>query len=177
VVRSIEEIIQFLQTQPNEVWHPSCYPWTAIEDSQPIKELITEAEQELDIELPQDYKSFIQFCGGGELVWQDNLIDFFDMEDVLDCNLDPTRWGEAIKYMPGMIFFGSDRGERLYFFDPINYMGRGCWATYIAYGLRTFEGSKYIAQDFTHFIEFMLSDKSISDLPDLEEEGWRTKPD
>jgi hypothetical protein len=106
---------------------------------------------------------------------RNNVINLFAVQDVGFFTLDPTeRLG---KNLPGMIIFGNDNGDCIYYFDPINYLGKGYWATYLAYSSRRFEYSSYVARDFTHLIHYILRGDSIYNLGFLQEEGIIHRPD
>jgi SMI1 / KNR4 family (SUKH-1) len=141
---------------------------------QPIEEL-DRLEKTLLVKFPDDYREFLLYCDGGEFD-NNTRLSFFDINKVYTFNIEK---GDSLRQsIPGMILFADDYGNYVFYFDPENYLGRGRWAIYsVGLGSRSFEYSKYEAQNFTHLIQRALNEEGLTDGPWLKDEGYYPRPD
>lgn len=119
---------------------------------------ILELEQRLNLSLPEDYRSFL--LNFGTVEFHNIRLLLFDLDRLEDFNPD-RDWSVDL---PEMFFLGNDLGNYVLYFDPFNRLGRGNWAIYSAsLGNRSFEYSKYQAQNFTHLIQRALKGEELTD--------------
>ena len=85
----------------------------------PSTDAIAAAEQDLGVDLPDDYRSLLSSCRGGTIRGAHAVVELWAIDELA---LLTEERGDAI---PEAIFFASDGGDRLYFFDPTGRLGRG----------------------------------------------------
>nr|WP_242033517.1 SMI1/KNR4 family protein [Phormidium sp. FACHB-592] len=71
-------------------------------------------EQALGVKFPESYRQFLMYSDGGEFV--DNRLSLYNLYEFESVNPDPD-WSPGL---PGMIFFGNDCGDNIFYFDPEN---------------------------------------------------------
>ena len=98
----------------------------------------------------------------------------FNLYEFESFNPDPV-WSSGL---PGMIFFGNDCGNGVFYFDPENYLGKGHWAVYsVGMGSCSFEYSRYEAASFSHLIQRALKREDLREGPWLQDDGTLPRPD
>jgi hypothetical protein len=129
-------------------------------------------EQELGVKFPESYRQFFMYSDGGEFV--DYRLYLFNLYEFESFNPNPD-WSPDL---PGVIFFGSDGGSAVFYFDPENYLGKGHWAVYsVGRGDCTFEYSRYEASSFSHLIQRALNGEDLREGPWLKDDGTLPRPD
>jgi hypothetical protein len=74
---------------------------------------LAEAERELDVELPTDYRAVMLRCDGGEADFGSTWISLWQVRDLAERN----EGLKVAEFAPGFIYFGSDGGGEGYAWD------------------------------------------------------------
>lgn len=98
--------------------------------------------------LPPDYKSFLSVANGGEgMVGTNAYLILWGIEELTPLN----KAYQVEKYVPGLLFFGSDGGGEAYAFNTCNKM-RVVRVPFVGMGVSTVQP---IAENFTDFLEYL----------------------
>lgn len=77
-------------------------------------EAIAEAEKNLNVKFPQEYKDFILKYNGGEgEIGEEGYLVVWSVDDIAQYNEDY----DVETYNPGLVYFGSDGGDMAFAFD------------------------------------------------------------
>jgi len=132
------DVVALLRSHEGTSWTPRP-PASASE--------VVATEKALGKTFPPEYKSLLMYSDGGTLRGAEARVFFFRIEEVRQFNGDPV-WSSHI---PGMVIFGDDLGDYIYYFDPENRLHRGAWAVYLVEkGAVSFDYSKYAAGSVEH---------------------------
>ncbi len=77
------------------------------------REVVERVQSELGIVFPQDYTDLMEWSNGGEDWIGESYLRLWPMEEIPLMN---AGYG-ALRFAPGMVFFGGDGGGMIYGFD------------------------------------------------------------
>jgi hypothetical protein len=130
--------------------------WTPARPSN--KEDIVKVEKKLNVQFPEDYKQFLLYSEGGELENDDTFIDFYDLYYLDELNPHPV-WSLGL---PEMIFFASDQGDYICYFDPNNRLCKGHWYIYgVEMGMSNFDYSIPLAENIYDLFQRVFNGEDI----------------
>ncbi|MEQ8465109.1 SMI1/KNR4 family protein [Coleofasciculus sp. E1-EBD-02] len=142
-------LVNLLMPYENQGWTPA---------RPTSEEAIVAVENKLQLNFPDLYRKLLLYSDGGELEIGEAFINLFDSDYLRELNPHPV-WSTGL---PGMVFFGDDQGDYLYYFDPKNRLGHGNWAVYgVSMGSCSVERSMYLAQDITHLFRRILNGEDV----------------
>jgi len=142
--------------------HPSFYQRTGESAA-----TIAAAEAALGAPLPAEHVELLA-AGAGAIAGAESQLYFFEARELALFAVPPN----AYVGLAGMILFGHNGGDYLYFYDPAGELGRGSWAIFMigmpaAHGAPAMarESAWYVAPDLRQLVERILSGQAMEDGP------------
>ncbi len=111
------------------------------------KESIDLVEKKLQIDLPDEYRHFIEKHNGAEgAIGKNNYLVIWSIEEIVELN---EAYGVS-EFTPGLVYFGSDGGGLAYAFDK-----RLATISIVKFPFDSIhiEDAEHIAQEFGDFIK------------------------
>jgi hypothetical protein len=122
----------------------------------PSADAIAAAEHDLGVDLPDDYRSLLSSCRGGTIRGAHAVVELWAIDELA---LLTEERGDAI---PDVMFFASDGGDRVYFFDPTGRLGRGRFAVFMVEGgVLTEERSVHVGDSFSVLVDRVLGGERL----------------
>ena len=122
------------------------------------------AEKALGTRFPAEYQTLLLYSNGGALKAAQARVLFFSIEELPEFNVHRV-WSP---HLPGMVVFGDDFGDYIYYFDPENRLHRGDWAIYLVEkGGARFDYSKYAASSLDELCRRVIDGVALVDEPYL----------
>jgi SMI1 / KNR4 family (SUKH-1) len=155
------DLITFLNAHQDRGWSG----WPPATEAE-----IREAEEQLGIQLSQEYRQFLLHHEGGEVKAESGYyFRLYCLEEICEFSSDLQGWNE---YLPGALFFATDDGDSIVYFDTENRVGRGAWAIYVCgMGASFFDVSIYVGKTMQEFFERVLRGEDIFAGSFLRDEG------
>lgn len=138
-------VADLLRAHDGAAWRPKL-PATA--------DAVSAVEGELGVTFEESYRELLLLSDGGVLAGNPERVLFTPTRDLVEFNHDP-EWSTAL---PGMLLFGNDGGDYLYYFDPANRLKRGAWAVYwVEMGSVGVDDSVWLAPDLLRFLQRIVN--------------------
>lgn len=124
-------------------------------------QVIEDIEHEYDIELPEDYKTFLLRIGHGTIVGPSRAIYIDRASSTIGYNQD-----EEFEAIPGMFVIGDDGGGGVYYYDTQNKLGFGEYSMFLVHlGSIDAEYSRFVGNNLTEVIVKILQGAEFYDQP------------
>jgi hypothetical protein len=151
---SADDVLALLRAHEGNAWTP---------DPPATEEQVAEAEKSLGVRLVAAYRCLLLASDGGSLSGGEARIYFYPVRDLPEFS-DGSYFPELL----GVLVFGDDEGDFIYYFDPEGRYGKGAWAVFmVEKGCPDRESSRYLAPDLRHFINRILAGDSFFEEPFL----------
>ena len=125
------------------------------------EEMIVEVEKAFGLKLPGDYRQLLLLSNGGTVKGSKTVFNYEPVEYLVGHNLSEF----FNTNIPGMIVIGDDGGGCIYFYDPLNKLGKGPWSLYyVSMGALFFKESVYVAGSVTELLDKILAGEHFGDM-------------
>ena len=124
---------------------------------------IAAAEAKLGFALPEDYRALFSAYRGGTIRGAGGVVELRSVDEVVELTADRAH------AIPGAVFFGSNGGGRLYFFDATGRFQSGKSAVFaVDDGVLTDSGCVLVADSFAALVNRVLDGERLepSDAPE-----------
>ncbi len=119
-----------------------------------LPQMIEEVENEFSISLPFDYKQLMLYSSGSTLYGSKSSIHMEPMDYIIGHNINEF----FMEYIPGMLVFGDDGSQGIYFYDPAGTMGKGNFSIFYAFSNDLdIDSCLYLAPSLTEVFEKILA--------------------
>jgi hypothetical protein len=153
-MQTTDDILALLKAHEGNAWTP---------DPPATEEQVAEAEKSVGVRLVADYRRLLLASDGGRLSGGNAWINFYPVRD-----LPEFSDGSYFPDLLGVLVFGGDEGDFIYYFDPEGRYGKGPWAVFmVEKGSADRESSRYLAPDLRRFVDRILAGDSFFDEPFL----------
>ena len=116
----------------------------------------------LGVRFPVDYRELMLVTDGGTLIGPAEAITLWGVDELADRNADEL-YAEAL---PEMLAVGENGGGGIYFYDPLDRIGRGAWALYwVSLGAASLRTAKYAGADLRGVCERVVGGVLFFDEP------------